>query len=56
MLDYNNIQGFTYEQLPVYRLPATGYGKKIPTGYKLKINNRWHRVYCTRYSNIGTLL
>ena len=34
---------------------ASGYGKKIPTKYKVKINSKWHRVYCIIYSNIGTL-
>ena len=55
MLNYNHIQAYTYEQLPVYRQSITGYGKKMLTGYKLKINNRWYRVYCTNYSNCGTL-
>lgn len=55
MLNYNHIQAYTYEQLPVYRQSVTGYGKKMLTGYKLKINNRWYRVYCTNYSNCGTL-
>lgn len=32
----------------------TGYGKKIPTQYKANYNNRWYRVYCTIYSNVGT--
>ena len=34
---------------------ATGYGKKIPTRYMIKtIDNRWRRVYCAIYSNVGT--
>lgn len=34
---------------------ASGYGKKIPTRYMIKtIDNRWRRVYCAIYSNIGT--
>jgi len=33
---------------------ATGYGKKIPTTYKVKFNSRWYRVYCCIFSNIGT--
>jgi hypothetical protein len=34
----------------------TGYGKKIPTVYMVKLpgSNRWRRVYCCQYSNIGT--
>ena len=34
---------------------ASGYGDKIPTTYKVKFNNRWHRVYCRIFSNCGSL-
>ena len=34
---------------------ASGYGKKIPTGWMLWDNKRWKRVYCTISSNIGSL-
>lgn len=35
---------------------ATGYGKKIPTRWKVRVfGNRWNRVYCACYSNTGTL-
>ena len=33
----------------------SGYGKRIPTRYMVKFNNKWRRVYCCIYSNIGTL-
>lgn len=34
---------------------ASGYGKKIPTSYLVRtIDQKWRRVYCTIYSNIGT--
>ena len=33
---------------------ATGYGKKIPTQYMVKHNNKWKRVYCSIFSNNGT--
>jgi len=35
---------------------ATGYGKKIPTETMVKLpgSNRWRRVYCCIFSNIGT--
>lgn len=33
---------------------ASGYGGKIPTRHKIKINGRWRRVYCMVYSNSGT--
>ena len=32
-----------------------GYGGKIPTKYMVFIDNKWRRVYCRIYSNIGTL-
>ena len=32
----------------------TGYGDKIPTQYMVYIANKWRRVYCCQYSNIGT--
>ena len=31
-----------------------GYGSKIPTQYKVFVENKWRRVYCRQYSNIGT--
>ena len=35
---------------------ASGYGSKIPTQYMVRTSgNRWRRVYCRIYSNIGTL-
>jgi hypothetical protein len=34
---------------------ASGYGKKIPTSYKVKHNNRWKRVYTCVYSNSGLI-
>lgn len=33
---------------------ATGYGSKIPTQYMVYVANKWRRVYCRIYSNIGT--
>jgi hypothetical protein len=33
---------------------ASGYGRKIPTQYQVKDNNRWKRVYCACFSNSGT--
>jgi hypothetical protein len=34
---------------------ATGYGRRIPTEYKVQYNGRWQRVYCCIYSNNGVL-
>lgn len=36
-------------------MTPSGYGSKIPTEIMVKYNNRWYRVYCRIYSNIGTL-
>lgn len=30
-----------------------GYGMKISTRYKVKINNIWRRVYCSCFSNVA---
>lgn len=34
---------------------ATGYGSRLATPYMIKFNDKWRRVYCRIYSNIGTL-
>ena len=34
---------------------ATGYGRRIPTPYKVKTGGKWRRVYCCVFSNSGTL-
>ena len=31
-----------------------GYGDKIPTNTMVFVGNKWRRVYCCIYSNIGT--
>ena len=34
---------------------ASGYGAKIPTRYMVRtIDQKWRRVYCAIFSNIGT--
>jgi hypothetical protein len=33
---------------------STGYGSKLKTEYMIKYNNRWRRVYCACFSNVGT--
>jgi len=33
---------------------VSGYGSKIPTSHMIKYLNRWRRVYCVIWSNIGT--
>lgn len=34
---------------------ASGYGKRIPTRYMVRLNGKWRRVYCCIFSNNGTL-
>lgn len=34
---------------------ASGYGKKIPTRYKLRYNNRLYRIYGCCFSNVVTM-
>ena len=33
----------------------TGYGDKIPTNTMVFVEDKWRRVYCCQYSNIGML-
>jgi hypothetical protein len=33
---------------------ATGYGRKLPTPYMLRVGTRWHRVYVMNYGNAGS--
>ena len=44
---YHHINGLSFT--------ASGYGRKIPTQYMVNLGNRWHRVYCVIYSNIGSI-
>lgn len=34
---------------------ATGYGERIPTRKMAYVEKRWHRIYCTIHSNVGTV-
>lgn len=34
---------------------ASGYGRRIPTRYMVRLNGKWRRVYCCIFSNSGTL-
>lgn len=33
---------------------ATGYGRKLTSTYKIKIENRFYRIYTCIFSNVGT--
>ena len=50
---------FTVELRPFKGNPyagrsRTGYGRKIPTDYAIRLGARWHRVYVCSFSNAGT--
>ena len=57
-----NFENFTVpikeELLPWQKLgrleTASGYGMRLTTPYKVWFKNRWRRVYCAQFSNIGT--
>ena len=34
---------------------ATGYGAKLTTRYKIEFEGKQRRIYCTQYSNSGSL-
>lgn len=35
-------------------LTRSGYGKRLPTDYMVRIGSRNHRLYCMCWSNAGT--
>ena len=41
-------------QLKGLSYTATGYGKRIPTIHMVKYKDKWRRVYCCIFSNVGT--
>lgn len=54
-LDSLEIQDANRDEVaPTYGRDVSGYGRKIPTCLRLKVLNRWRRVYVTQYSNAGT--
>lgn len=58
-IDYS--QKFEVIEVPLWwqvkglQYTATGYGSKIPTKYKMRLNKKLYRIYCSVFSNIGTL-
>ena len=53
-LDLNTIQEKRITAAPRYGRNVDGYGRKIPTGAMLRVQNRWRRVYLTQFSNVGS--
>ena len=37
------------------RQTATGYGRKLTTRYKVEFEGKQRRIYCTQFSNSGSL-
>ena len=57
ILANHNIEDLTVKRSqPFYGRTQSGYGRKLPTQWMVKLpgSNRWRRVYCCIYSNIGT--
>lgn len=45
----------TWWQEKGLQFTASGYGSRIPTEYMVRVGNRWRRVYCRIFSNVGSL-
>lgn len=39
---------------PRHGRTVSGYGRRIPTSYMVRHNDRWRRVYVCQYGNAGT--
>lgn len=48
-----DIQSVDITRVPFFR-SASGYGSRIPTQYRIRVGNRWHRVYAICYSNAAS--
>lgn len=42
------------DSIPRHRIPASGYGRKIPTSVMVRLDGRWRRVYACQISNACT--
>lgn len=52
MITYVKVQGCISERDHITKgMNKFGYGSKISTEYKVKVENKWRRVYCTCFSN-----
>jgi len=45
---------YLWWQLKRLSFTASGYGDRIPTSHMIKLNGRWHRVFCRVWGNSGT--
>jgi hypothetical protein len=53
-LDPSTVQSTQRTESPRYGRNASGYGRKIPICWKLRIGNVWRRVYAICFSNCAT--
>lgn len=58
---FKNENGFVYLDLDFVQTKNTprnpyvgGYGRKIPTSFKVLHDGRFYRVYCAQFSNTGS--
>ncbi len=60
-MEYANVTQENFFEKPLWfhkrglMQTATGYGSKLSTPYMVRHNNRNKRVYCSCFSNCGTL-
>jgi hypothetical protein len=55
-LEKQDILAHRTTQEPHYGRDADGYGRRIPTRYMVKLQDkRWRRVYACQISNAGTV-
>ena len=62
IIAHYDLEELEHKEVPLWwqkrglQFTASGYGHKIPTRQMVKIPgvNRWRRVYCCCFSNVGT--
>ena len=55
MIDYVEVADVIVESNHIMRgVNQFGYGSKISTCYKVKVENKWRRVYATCFSNVAS--
>lgn len=45
---------YKFSPAPLSGHTVSGYGARIPTGYMVKLNGKWRRVYAMQYGNAAT--
>lgn len=52
-LNPQDVSGVIQTDTP-YNRSVSGYGSKLPTSWKVRIQKRWYRVYVVCWSNSGS--